>query len=206
MKTTGNIVSRTTWENSVRRYVLVIGAAVVALAIAVVVAFAVVSDAWLSDYAEQEQEWKGGATPSWVSDQVGIRIPEEAFDRRAGYRTSSRYDTAILAFTLPSGETDAYLSRLIPEGTKMIRNLNPEAAGSEPMAPFAHLGLTEPETVTDGMRKSDFCPNGLSSPEGKYLNHCVNIFVHEFSSGRTRIFVRSTIEPGVTPPPSTKEK
>ncbi|MGH3309893.1 MAG: hypothetical protein ACRDP3_04810 [Streptomyces sp.] len=74
------------------------------------------------------------------------------------------------------------------------------------MAPFAHLDLPEPETVAERMRKSDFCPEGLAAPEGKDLNYCVHLFAHEFTPGSTRIYVRSTIEPGVTPPPSTDKK
>ncbi|MDW6059943.1 hypothetical protein SAZ11_20485 [Streptomyces sp. FXJ1.4098] len=188
-----------------RRRLLVAGVVVLAVVVSAVVAFAFVTEDTLSDQAEQDRKccWKRGATPRWMSETMGLRIPAAAADGRAGYKTSSRYDIGILAFTLPSREADAYLSRLVPEDEEMVANLHPEQKGYEPMAPFAHLGLPEPETLVKGMRRIGFCPDGLTSPEGKRLRYCVDLFAHEFTPGSTRVYVRSTIEPGVTPPAPT---
>ncbi len=185
-----------------RRRFLIAGGAVLAIAVAAIVAFAFVADDAVSDQAEQDKKccWKSGATPHWMSETMGLRIPAAASDRRAGYKTSSRYDIGVLSFTLPSREADTYLSRLVPEDQEMIANLHPEPKGYEPMAPFAHLGLPEPETLVKGARQIGFCPDGLTSPEGRRLRYCVDLFAHEFAPGSTRFYVRSTIEPGVTPP------
>ncbi|MET7617388.1 hypothetical protein [Streptomyces sp. NPDC005408] len=179
--------------------------AVLACVAAVVGAFTLVGDDVSSDQSEKEMTccWKSGATPAWMSQEIGIRIPAKASDRRAGYKTGLRYDTGLLSFALPSQEADVYTSRLIREGTKMIRNFHPEKKGYRPAAAFAHLGLTEPETLVEGLRKISLCPDDLKSPEGQYLQRCVDLFAHEFKPGATRIYVRSTIEPGVTPPPAT---
>jgi hypothetical protein len=189
-----------------RRNVLVLAVVLVALAPVAAVAYIVVSSHWTSKSKKAQQEWKSGATPAWMSKQMGLRIPEQAADRRAGYRTSAAYDSGILAFTLPSDDANRYLARLIPPDTKMIENFDPEKKGYKPMAPFSHLDLPEPETLFEGMRMSNFCPEGLSTPEGKHLQHCVDLFAHQYRQNTTRIFVRSTIEPGVTPPPASEQK
>ncbi|MEU5610156.1 hypothetical protein AB0H03_15705 [Streptomyces sparsogenes] len=185
-----------------RHRLLVAGGAVLAAVAAAVAAFAFLGSDALSDRAEQDRKccWKRGATPGWMSGTMGLRIPAGASDRRAGYKAGSRYDVGLLAFTLPSREADAYLSRLVPEDEEMVANLHPERKGYEPMAPFGHLGLPEPETLVKGARRIDLCPDGLTSPEGKRLRYCVDLFAHEFTPGSTRVYVRSTIEPGVTPP------
>ncbi|MFJ8706933.1 hypothetical protein ACIREB_12020 [Streptomyces anulatus] len=159
-----------------------------------------------SDLADQEMTccWEGGVTPDWLSDQLGIRIPEGASDRRSGYKTGQRYDTGLLSFVLPSEEAERYTGRLIRDGTEMIGNSHPEEKGYRPAAAFGHLGLPEPETFVQGLRKSSLCPDDLASPEGKYLQRCVDLFAHEFTPGTTRIYVRSTIEPSITPPAASK--
>ncbi|MCX4789377.1 hypothetical protein OG369_25300 [Streptomyces sp. NBC_01221] len=176
--------------------------ACVAAAIGVV---ACVADDVSSDLSDQEMNccWKEGATPAWMSGQMGIRIPETASDRRAGYKVGQRYDTGLLSFVLPSEEAEANTGRLVREGTKMIGNFHPEKKEYRPAAAFAHLGLAEPETFVQGLRKTSLCPDELDSPEGKYLQRCIDLFVHEFRPGTTRIYVRSTIEPTVTPPPAS---
>ncbi|MFH9760071.1 hypothetical protein ACH4MJ_08925 [Streptomyces anulatus] len=159
-----------------------------------------------SDLAYQEMTccWEDGATPDWMSDQLGIRIPEGASDRRSGYKTGQRYDTGLLSFVLPSEDAERYTGRLIRNGTEMIENSHPEEKGYRPAAAFGHLGLPEPETFVQGLRKSSLCPDDLASPEGKYLQRCVDLFAHEFTPGTTRIYVRSTIEPSITPPAASK--
>ncbi|WP_413752737.1 hypothetical protein NRF20_15160 [Streptomyces sp. R-74717] len=166
---------------------------------------ACVADDVSSDQSDQEMNccWEDGATPVWMSGQMGIRIPEAASDRRAGYKVGQRYDTGLLSFVLPSEEAEAYTGRLVRKGTKMIGNFHPEKKDYRPAAAFAHLGLAEPETIVQGLQKTSLCPDDLESPEGKYLRRCIDLFAHEFGPGTTRIYVRSTIEPAVTPPPAS---
>ncbi|MGW9250006.1 hypothetical protein [Streptomyces badius] len=193
----------------VRRRRVPVAVAVVAVLLAcVATAIGVVSwvaDDVSSDLTDQELTccWEEGATPAWMSDQLGIRIPEGASDRRSGYKTGQRYDTGLLTFVLPSREAERYTGRLIRSGTEMIGNSHPEEQGYRPAAAFGHLGLPEPETFVQGLRKASLCPDGLTSPEGKYLQRCVDLFAHEFAPGTTRIYVRSTIEPSITPPPAS---
>ncbi|MFF2897809.1 hypothetical protein [Streptomyces sp. NPDC057966] len=165
-----------------------------------------VADDVSSDLSDQEMTccWEAGATPAWMSGQMGIRIPEAASDRRAGYKVGQRYDTGLLSFVLPGDEAETYTGRLVRNGTEMIGNLHPEEEDYRPAAAFGHFGLPEPETFVEGLRKISLCPDGLTTPEGKHLQRCVDLFTHEFEPGTTRIYVRSTIEPSVTPPPASK--
>lgn len=165
-----------------------------------------VADDVSSDLTDQEMTccWEDGATPTWMSGELGIRIPESASDRRASYKVGQRYDTGLLSFVLPSEEAVTYTGRLIEKGTVMIANSHPKGKGYRPAAAFGHLGLPEPETFVQGMRMTSLCPDDLASPEGKYLQRCVDLFAHEFTPGTTRIYVRSTIEPSITPPPASK--
>ncbi|MCX4393908.1 hypothetical protein [Streptomyces sp. NBC_01767] len=165
-----------------------------------------VADDVSSDLSDQEMAccWEDGATPAWMSGQMGIRIPEAASDRRAGHKGGQRYDTGLLSFVLPADEAETYTGRLIRNGTKMIGNFHPEKKDYRPAAAFGHLGLPEPETLVEGLRKISLCPDELTTPEGMYLQRCVDLFTHEFEPGTTRIYVRSTIEPSVTPPPASK--
>ncbi|MFD9499315.1 hypothetical protein [Streptomyces sp. NPDC060035] len=167
---------------------------------------------WVADRAESElseQEmnccWEDGATPVWMSGHMGIRIPEAASDRRAGYKVGQRYDTGLLSFVLPSREAETYTNRLVPDGTQLIPNSSPEKKDYRPAARFAHLGLVEPETLVQGLTRGGVCPDELTTPEGKYLQRCVDLFAHEFNPGTTRIYLRSIIEPSVTPPPTGTE-
>lgn len=184
--------------------------AVVALVLLVCVAAAIgvvahVADDVSSDLSDQEMTccWEDGATPAWMSGQMGIRIPGAASDRRAGYKAGQRHDTGLLSFVLPSQEAGAYTDRLVREDTEMLGNFHPEKQDYRPAAAFAHLGLAEPETFVQGLRTTSLCPDELTTPEGKYLQLCVDLFAHEFKPGTTRIYVRSTIEPSVTPPPAS---
>ncbi|MFJ6514744.1 hypothetical protein ACIQMO_14740 [Streptomyces sp. NPDC091406] len=196
-------------EQPVRRRCRVPVAAVVALGFLACVAATIGVVSWVaddvsSDLTDQEMTccWEDGATPAWMSGQLGIRIPEGASDRRSGYKTGQRYDTGLLAFVLPSEDAERYTGRLIRSGTEMIGNAHPEEKGYRPAAAFGHLGLPEPETLVQGLRQTSLCPDDLASPEGKNLQRCVDLFTHEFTPGTTRIYVRSTIEPSVTPPPA----
>lgn len=195
-------------EQPVRRRrplaVAVIVSAILACVAATIGVVSCAADDVSSDLADQEMTccWEDGATPTWMSDQLGIRIPERASDRRAGYKVGQRYDTGLLSFVLPSEEAETYTGRLIEKDTVMIENSHPKEKGYRPAAAFGHLGLSEPETFVQGLRKASLCPDDRASPEGKYLQRCINLFAHEFTPGTTRIYVRSTIEPSVTPPPA----
>ncbi|WP_314616331.1 hypothetical protein [Streptomyces stackebrandtii] len=188
-----------------RRRLLVAAAGVVAVVVVAVGAFYLLADKWLSDSVEKEKEccWEAGATPAWMSDQIGLRVPGNAADRRAGYKVGERYDTGLLSFTLPAIEAKTYLAPLTPKGARMIRNLEPEPANYRPAAGFAHLGLPEPETLFNGLLMGGFCPDNVDSPNAEHLAYCVKVFSHEYTPGMTRIYLRSTIEPGLTPPPGS---
>ncbi|MEU1228461.1 hypothetical protein [Streptomyces sp. NPDC005828] len=192
-------------DSRLRRRLLVAAAGVVGVVVVAVGAFYLLADKWLSDSAREEKDccWEAGATPSWMSEQIGLRVPENAADRRAGYKVGERYDTGLLSFTLPALEAKAYLAPLTPKGARMIRNLEPEPANYRPAAGFAHLGLPEPETLVDGMLMGGFCPDNVDSPDAEHLSYCVKVFSHEYTPGTTRIYLRSTIEPGLTPPPGS---
>ena len=161
-----------------------------------------------SDLLDKEMTccWEDGATPAWMSDQMGIRIPATASDRRASYKVGERYDTGLLSFVLPADDAETYTGRLIEDGTEMIKNFHPEKKDYRPAAAFGHLGLVEPETLVQGLRRISLCPDDLATPEGQYLQRCVDLFAHEFTPGTTRIYIRSTIEPSVTPPPAPASK
>ncbi|MEV2199048.1 hypothetical protein AB0E11_03400 [Streptomyces fradiae] len=191
-----------------RPIVLTVLLTLIACAAAAVGVVSWTSERVSSDLTDQEMTccWEDGATPAWMSAQIGIRIPETASDHRAGYKVGQRYDTGLLSFVLRSDEAAAYTGRLIREGTRMSGNLHPEEQGYRPAAAFQHLGLPEPETFVRGLRRTSMCPDDLETPEGKYLQRCIDLFTHEYTPGTTRIYIRSTIEPSVTPPPSTAAK
>ncbi|MFJ1593298.1 hypothetical protein ACIOD0_24100 [Kitasatospora albolonga] len=186
-------------------------AAVVALVLVGCVAAAIgvvscAADDVSSDLADQEMTccWEDGATPAWMSGRLGIRVPEGASDHRAGYKVGQRYDTGLLSFVLPSEEAETYTGRLVEKDTVMIENSHPKEQGYRPAAAFGHLGLPEPETIVRNLRMTSLCPDDLASPEGTYLQRCIDLFAHEFTPGTTRIYIRSTIEPSVTPPPANQ--
>ncbi|MFC0599372.1 hypothetical protein [Streptomyces palmae] len=139
--------------------------------------------------------WRSGTTPEWMSKRMGVRIPSGASDARAGFQAGSRYDIGILSFTLPNPKADAYLTRLVPGDQEMIGNDHPKEKADPSMGPFSHLGLPDPETLTKGLKKASFCPGGATTPEGKHLRYCVDIFAHTFTPGQQRLYFRSFIEP-----------
>ncbi|MEU0985863.1 hypothetical protein [Streptomyces sp. NPDC005953] len=160
-------------------------------------------DRVMSEQMQKEKDccWLAGATAAWTIELLGVTVPQTASDRRAAYK-SDRVDTSLLAFTLPSKAADAYLAALNPPGTTLIKNFNPKGKDYEPMAPFARLGLPEPETIVTGMRLGGLCEGDVATPEGRNVHHCLDIYAHEFTPGSTRIYVRASIEPGASPPAS----
>ncbi|MGY1435205.1 hypothetical protein [Streptomyces reniochalinae] len=153
------------------------------------------ADNALSDAAEQEKKccWRQGATPAWTSKKLGLRIPQEATDRRAGFKEGSRYDTALLVFTLPEDEAKAYVERMVPPDSELLSNTEPQEGGYPSTAPFSRLKLPEPEKLTKGMRKVYLVPGDTdSAPESRRLRHSVHFYEHAFE--RTRIYIRAVIE------------
>ncbi|MEU8890602.1 hypothetical protein [Streptomyces sp. NPDC048442] len=185
------------------RYVLV-WLGVLGLIVVAVAGATLLASVWAqSEVDKQEQEccWPEGATPAWMGKELGIRVPEAASDRRAGYKVGQRLDTGLLTFTLPTRDATAYIARLVEGGRKTFPNDQPQKKDYSPADGFAHLGLPEPETLVEGVQTTSECPDGLKTPEGKYLQRCVTIFVHEFTPGSTRLYFKSTMEPTATPPP-----
>ncbi|MEU5404101.1 hypothetical protein ABZ348_33005 [Streptomyces sp. NPDC005963] len=154
-----------------------------------------------SEQVQKEKDccWTAGVTPAWTIELLGVSVPRAASDRRAAYK-SGRVDTSLLAFTLPSAAADGYLEALNPPGTTLIKNFNPEGKDYKPLAPFARLGLPEPETIVTGMRLGGLCQGDVTTPEGRDVHHCVDIYAHEFTPGSTRIYMRASVEPGASPP------
>lgn len=180
-------------RTGVRRTVLVLALALTVVA-GVVVTLALVGDGAVSRAAGKEKDccWEKGVTPAALAGRIGLGIPEEATDLRAAVKANSRHTTGIVAFTLPEDVAAGYLSRMVPEDTELIANIAPKPDAYKGDAPFTHLGLTEPETITSHLGKTELCPEDTSTPEGKHLRHCVDLYAHEFAPGRTRIYVRST--------------
>ncbi len=207
-----------------RRRWLAVGVAIGVLALA----SAVITAGWLLDRAadravEQaaEARWAEGVTPEWMSEQMGLDLPDTAQSPQAAYQVTSRFDTGLLTFTLTRSEAESYLKEHPPEGNKW---LEPQPhSGKASVAPhdFAHLGLPEPETLKDGVRYGDVCPRaakstgnpgvsktpdsqyGVSDPYGMSDERCVEVYVHEFSPQRTRFYIRAHFEPGISPLPAT---
>ncbi|MGV9314744.1 hypothetical protein ACWDR0_21545 [Streptomyces sp. NPDC003691] len=145
--------------------------------------------------------WQEGITPEWLGTAIGIRIPDTATDRRAGYLVGPRWDNGILAFTLTDAEARAFLGRLVPGGERMVENTRPLKKYERPDS-FARLGLADPETIRAGVLKSGFCPDGLDTVEGRHLRTCAGVISHAYTPGSTRIHVRAKFEPGLSPLPT----
>ncbi|MGI5351995.1 hypothetical protein ACQEU8_27965 [Streptomyces sp. CA-250714] len=185
------------------RLTLIIGAAVLGGAAALVLGLSLLADRVQSDQAEKEEKccWKKGVTSASLSRKVGVRIPADATEKRAALKIGSRYDTALLTFTLPAKEAKEYLADLKPPDQEMVSNDHPKGPDHRPTAPFRRLHVPEPETLTEGLRMLSLCPDsapldevGEEPPGLKRLNHCVRLFTHDFEPGATRFYIRSDIE------------
>jgi hypothetical protein len=143
-----------------RPIVLTVLLTLIACAAAAVGVVSWTSERVSSDLTDQEMTccWEDGATPAWMSAQIGIRIPETASDHRAGYKVGQRYDTGLLSFVLRSDEAAAYTGRLIREGTRMSGNLHPEEQGYRPAAAFQHLGLAGAGNLRAGAAEDQHVP------------------------------------------------
>ncbi|MFI1646577.1 hypothetical protein ACH4XT_06490 [Streptomyces avidinii] len=100
-----------------------------------------------------QPDWVEGTTVEGVVQQLHLRLPAMASDARAAQQRRFQDDGLILAFTVPVGDVDAFLTQLKPEQPVQPRK-TPFAGESEPG--FAHLGLPEPDSLPD-IRKAQVC-------------------------------------------------
>lgn len=135
-----------------------------------------------------DAHWTKGITPEWMSTHMGLELPASAQYPQAAYETTSRFDTGLLTFTLTRAEAEKYLAKHPPDGKWLTL---PPSQPAKPPHDFAHLGLAEPETLTTGMHYGDVCPG---APD-----QCVNLYAHDYTPTRTRIYIRAHYEPGISP-------
>jgi hypothetical protein len=185
-------------RGTLRQWLLAL-AVVLVLAAAGVTALVLLSKHTAGREADQDAAccWDKHASPDSVGDRIGIRTPASATGQHAGVKTNSRYTTAILAFTLPTKDAQAYLVQLIPKGTSMVSPEWPDGtAPPEPDSTFRHLGLPEPSTAGPHSKVStvSLCPKSLGgdSPDSD-LKHCVNIYQRPGPSGQTWLYFRSVV-------------
>ncbi|MFJ6844115.1 hypothetical protein ACIQRE_15745 [Streptomyces griseoluteus] len=148
-----------------------------------------------------DARWAKGITPEWMSAHMGLELPKTAQSPEAAYETTSRFDTGILTFTLTRAEAEKYLAKYPPDGKWLTPPPSPPAKTPHD---FAHLGLAEPETLTTGMRYGDVCPGAPDTTDDPYATsdpQCVNLYAHDYTPTRTRIYVRAHYEPGISPLP-----
>ncbi|MEU1039925.1 hypothetical protein [Streptomyces sp. NPDC005907] len=153
-----------------------------------------------------ESEWAEGITPEWMSERMGLDVPDAARSPRAAYEVTSRFDTGLLTFTLTRPQAERYLEEHPSRG----RWLEPTSAQTD-SAPhdFTHLGLPEPETFKKGVRYGYVCPGAAgdaqssSGPYDTSDERCVRLYAHEYAPKRTRIYLRTHFEPGISPLPRT---
>ncbi|GAB2870456.1 hypothetical protein [Streptomyces mayteni] len=126
--------------------------------------------------------WRTDATPASVSEQLGVPIPAAATDRRAAYQDGFQDDALLLAFLLPSTELDSFLLTLAPE-VELNQRDEPRLPSSTPMAPFAHLGLPEPEALPD-VREGQVC----APCEGQL--DFLDVAVHPLDDRTSRVYLR----------------
>ncbi|MEV8065459.1 hypothetical protein AB0P32_04810 [Streptomyces sp. NPDC085995] len=152
-----------------------------------------------------DTRWAEGVTPAWVSGHMGLDVPVTARSVQAAYKVTSRFDTGLLTFTLTRSEAAAYLKKHPPSG----KWLTPTAAqtGTAP-SDFAHFGLPEPESFQDGMLYGDVCPGApddalATDPYDTSDENCTSLYAYDYAPDRTRIYLRTHFEPGVSPLPAT---
>ncbi|MEU7020271.1 hypothetical protein ABZ990_06385 [Streptomyces sp. NPDC046203] len=151
---------------------------------------------WLHD-----GRWAEGITPAWMSAHMGFEIPATARDAKAAYQVTSRVDTGLLTFTLTRAEAEAYLKKHPTSG----KWLTPEPGDvGSPERDFTHLGVPQPESLKQDLRYGGLCPSGpkdLTDPYDTSDERCSRLFAHEYAPDRTRIYLRTTFDPGIRPLP-----
>ncbi|WP_449484204.1 hypothetical protein [Streptomyces avidinii] len=87
-----------------------------------------------------------------VARQLRVEVPAEASEARAARQEGFQDEGLLLAFVLPSDVVDGFLAGLKPVAARAL----PFAGERTPVAPFAHLGLPEPDSLP-GVRKAQVC-------------------------------------------------
>ncbi len=160
----------------------------------------------------EKSTWAPGITPGWMSEQMGLQVPVAAASAEASYEITSRFDIGLLTFTLTRKDAETYLKDNPPRGT--WRKPAAAAAHATPHD-FAHFGLPEPETFKDGVRFGYVCPRSnaaraTATPSGASEDpfgssdaydttdeRCVELFAHDYTPDRTRIYLRTHFDPGL---------
>ncbi|MEV5337453.1 hypothetical protein AB0K93_03070 [Streptomyces sp. NPDC052676] len=118
-----------------------------------------------------------------VAEDLGVSVPRAATERVGARQKGFQDDVLLLAFVLPAGEVDRFVDGLAPENELIRREKAAAPAGYEPTAPFAHLGLAEPETL-DGVTTGPVC-----APCAGQLDS-LDITVAPVGKDRSRIYLR----------------
>ncbi|MDK9498282.1 hypothetical protein QEZ40_003233 [Streptomyces katrae] len=99
-------------------------------------------------------QWVDGVSAEDIARSMQVRVPASASDVKAAYQKGFQDDQLLLAFVLPAAEVDGFLAQLKP--TEPVKAGPKSFAGPEPVAPFAHIGLPEPDSVA-GVRTAQVC-------------------------------------------------
>ncbi|MFQ6143476.1 hypothetical protein ACLMNJ_10410 [Streptomyces seoulensis] len=128
--------------------------------------------------------WVEGTTPAQVARRMDTAVPAGATDVRAARQKGFQDDGLLLAFTLPRGDTEAFVRELRPDSPLGHRARPLASAGDgEPAAPFAHLGLPEPEALAD-VTEGPVC-----TPCRGELNSLA-VAVHPLDAQHSRVYLR----------------
>lgn len=149
--------------------------------------------------------WIDAVTFDQIVHVIGIDIPNNVTDRRSAFHSGSRWDTGLIAFTLPDEEAERYIKSAIPHKEKKLRpNSSFEMERGDSATPFGEIDLPEPEKIEANLLRTSICPDNTSTKETKNLENCVDIFVHDLADDRTRIYMRSQFYERIsTPSPGT---
>jgi hypothetical protein len=127
--------------------------------------------------------WEKGVGFTQVAEQLGVTVPETATEGKGARQKGFQDDVLLLAFVLPDSAVDGFVDGLEPENELIQRKKAVASATDlEPTAPFAHLGLPEPETL-DGVTAGPVC-----TPCAGELNS-LEITVAPLGGGSSRIYL-----------------
>lgn len=174
--------SRAAWKYLLLALALLLVLTVL-LVLAVGGALALLADQAIDQESKQDAKccWEKHATAASVSERLGVHIPASATDQRAGVKQNSRNTIALLAFSLPTRDADAYLAQLLPEDWTMEP---PDGIGGaapvEASSSFRHLGLPEPGTAgpeSDVRAVVGLCPDSLGgAAKSDTLKRCIDLY------------------------------
>ncbi|WP_330300366.1 hypothetical protein [Streptomyces sp. NBC_00503] len=126
--------------------------------------------------------WMEGVSVETVAQQLQVQIPASAGEAKAAYQKGFQDDGLLLTFVLPSDAVDGFLAGLKPQEPVAVRAV-PFAGESTPVAPFAHLGLPEPDSLP-GVRKAQVC-----APCKGDLN-ALHVAVAQVDGERSRVYLK----------------